>query len=35
MLALPIITLLLTVNLAMGLLNRMAPQFSVLSLVFR
>lgn len=26
MLALPIITLLLTVNLALGLLNRMAPQ---------
>lgn len=34
MLALPIITLLLTVNLALGLLNRMAPQLSVFVIGF-
>ena len=34
MLALPVITLLLTVNLALGLLNRMAPQLSVFVIGF-
>ncbi len=34
MLALPLITLLLTVNLALGLLNRMAPQLSVFVIGF-
>jgi len=34
MLALPIITLLLTLNLALGLLNRMAPQLSVFVIGF-
>ena len=34
MLALPIITLLLTINLAMGLLNRMSPQFSLFVIGF-
>ena len=34
MLALPIITLLLTVNFALGLLNRMAPQLSVFVIGF-
>lgn len=34
MLALPIITLLLTINLAMGLLNRMSPQFSIFVIGF-
>lgn len=34
MLALPIITLLLTVNLALGLLNRMAPQLSIFVIGF-
>ncbi|MGK9174180.1 flagellar type III secretion system protein FliR [Yokenella regensburgei] len=34
MLALPIITLLLTANLALGLLNRMAPQLSVFVIGF-
>lgn len=34
MLALPIITLLLTVNLSLGLLNRMAPQLSVFVIGF-
>ncbi len=34
MLALPLITLLLTLNLALGLLNRMAPQLSILLLDF-
>lgn len=33
MLALPLITLLLTLNLALGLLNRMAPQLSILLLI--
>lgn len=34
MLALPVITLLLTVNLSLGLLNRMAPQLSVFVIGF-
>lgn len=34
MLALPIITLLLTINLSLGLLNRMAPQLSVFVIGF-
>lgn len=34
MLALPIITLLLTINLALGMLNRMAPQLSVFVIGF-
>ena len=34
MLALPVITLLLTVNLSLGLLNRMAPQISVFVIGF-
>lgn len=34
MLALPVITLLLTINLALGLLNRMAPQLSVFVIGF-
>lgn len=34
MLALPVITLLLTVNIALGLLNRMAPQLSVFVIGF-
>lgn len=34
MLALPVITLLLTVNLALGMLNRMAPQLSVFVIGF-
>ncbi len=34
MLALPVITLLLTLNLALGLLNRMAPQLSVFVIGF-
>ncbi|EAM8640854.1 flagellar type III secretion system protein FliR [Salmonella enterica] len=34
MLALPIITLLLTLNLALGLLNRMAPQLSIFVIGF-
>jgi len=34
MLALPIITLLLTLNLSLGLLNRMAPQLSIFSVGF-
>ena len=34
MLALPIMTLLLTINLAMGLLNRMSPQFSLFVIGF-
>jgi len=34
MLALPVITLLLTLNLSLGLLNRMAPQLSIFSVGF-
>jgi len=34
MLALPVITLLLTLNLSLGLLNRMAPQLSIFSVCF-
>jgi len=34
MLALPVITLLLTLNLSLGLLNRMAPQLSIFSMGF-
>lgn len=34
MLALPVITMLLTLNMALGLLNRMAPQLSVFSIGF-
>lgn len=34
MLALPVITMLLTLNLSLGLLNRMAPQLSVFSIGF-
>lgn len=34
MLALPVITLLLTLNLALGMLNRMAPQLSVFVIGF-
>lgn len=34
MLALPLITLLLTLNLALGLLNRMAPQLSIFVIGF-
>ncbi|KAF1367401.1 MAG: flagellar type III secretion system protein FliR [Yokenella regensburgei] len=34
MLALPVITLLLTINLALGMLNRMAPQLSVFVIGF-
>ncbi|EFR4551896.1 flagellar biosynthetic protein FliR [Salmonella enterica] len=34
MLALPVITLLLTLNLALGLLNRMAPQLSIFVIGF-
>ncbi|MBB1201408.1 flagellar type III secretion system protein FliR [Enterobacteriaceae bacterium 89] len=34
MLALPIITLLLTINLALGMLNRMAPQLSIFVIGF-
>lgn len=34
MLALPIVTLLLTLNLALGLLNRMSPQLSVFAIGF-
>ena len=34
MLALPVITLLLTINLSLGLLNRMAPQLSVFVIGF-
>ncbi|MDU6412709.1 MAG: flagellar biosynthetic protein FliR, partial [Yersiniaceae bacterium] len=34
MLALPIITLLLTLNMALGLLNRMTPQLSVVVIGF-
>jgi len=34
MLALPVITMLLTLNMSLGLLNRMAPQLSVFSIGF-
>ncbi|GCV41488.1 hypothetical protein HmCmsJML029_03481 [Escherichia coli] len=35
MLALPLITLLLTLNLALGLLNRMAPQLTIFVIGFQ